>query len=146
MKISTKLIFLISFVITFQNYQFLFPQVNEQKILPGDGTENDSFGRSVSASGDYVIVSSGSQLDNGSAYIFKRDNTNWIEEQKLTASDGATGDRFGFSVSTSGDYSIVGAIEDDDNGQGSGSAYIFRRDNTQKGRRTNTYCLLIILS
>jgi nucleoside-specific outer membrane channel protein Tsx len=48
-------------------------------------------------------------------------------EQKLTASDGAAGDQFGFSVAVSGDLAIVGAPSDDDNGASSGSAYLFDR-------------------
>ena len=32
-----------------------------------------------------------------------------ISESKITASDGAANDNFGFSVSISGDYAIVGA-------------------------------------
>ena len=49
----------------------------------------------------------------------------FIETKKLTASDGAANDRFGRSVSISGDTVIVGAHLDDANGDGSGSAYIF---------------------
>ena len=48
-------------------------------------------------------------------------------EVKLTASDGAALDRFGSSVSISGDYAVVGAHLDDDNGSTSGSAYVFVR-------------------
>ncbi|MEA1966066.1 MAG: FG-GAP repeat protein, partial [Euryarchaeota archaeon] len=51
-------------------------------------------------------------------------------EVKLTASDGAAGDFFGYSVAISGDYAVVGAREDDDAGSASGSAYIFKRDGT----------------
>ena len=40
-----------------------------------------------------------------------------FEEAKLTASDGAAGDRFGFSVAVSGDTAVVGAYGDDDNGR-----------------------------
>ena len=39
--------------------------------------------------------------------------TDWLERQKLLASDGAASDYFGYSVSISGDYAIVGAIDDD---------------------------------
>ena len=46
-------------------------------------------------------------------------------EFKITASDAAADDYFGNSVSISGDYAIVGAILDDDDGINSGSAYIF---------------------
>lgn len=43
-------------------------------------------------------------------------------EQKLTAGDGAGLDKFGQSVAISGDYAIVGAYGDDDNGESCGSA------------------------
>ena len=46
---------------------------------------------------------------------------------KLTASDGAAGDRFGISVSVSGSRAVVGAPQDDDDGSSSGSAYVFER-------------------
>ncbi|MCH8968343.1 MAG: FG-GAP repeat protein, partial [Planctomycetes bacterium] len=44
---------------------------------------------------------------------------------KLLADDGAEGDRFGYSVAISGTTAIVGAHRDDDNGDWSGSAYLF---------------------
>ena len=53
-----------------------------------------------------------------------------VEESKLTASDGAAGDYFGRSVSISGDYALIGAWRDDDNGSSSGSAYVFIRSGT----------------
>ncbi|MEA3323802.1 MAG: FG-GAP repeat protein [Euryarchaeota archaeon] len=46
-------------------------------------------------------------------------------EVKLTASDGATFNYFGYSVAISGDHAVVGAFEDDDAGRDSGSAYIY---------------------
>jgi hypothetical protein len=69
--------------------------------------------------------------DSGSAYVFGRDQGGadaWGQVAKLTASDGASGDSFGRSVSISGDTVVVGAYGDDDNGSDSGSAYIFSRD------------------
>ncbi|MBN1581663.1 MAG: FG-GAP repeat protein, partial [Anaerolineae bacterium] len=47
---------------------------------------------------------------------------------KLTASDGAIGDQFGRSVAISGDTIVVGAWQDDDDGDTSGSAYVFARN------------------
>ena len=103
----------------------------EAKLLPSDGAEGDFFGLSVSISGDYAVVGAEGNDDNGdgsgSAYIFKRTGTNWAQEAKLLPSDGAAGDLFGLSVSISGDYAVVGAWRDDDNGDGSGSAYVFKR-------------------
>jgi len=68
--------------------------------------------------------------DSGSAYVFTRSGTTWTEEQKLTASDATTTDRFGFSVAISGDTTVVGASQDDDAGSASGSAYVFTRSGT----------------
>jgi len=94
----------------------------------------DYFGSSVSISGDYAIVGAKYDDDNGfssgSAYIFEKPVGGWLdmtETAKLTASDGAAEDYFGSSVSISGDYAIVGAYYDDDNGLSSGSAYIFEK-------------------
>ncbi len=47
---------------------------------------------------------------------------------KLTPPDGAGGDRFGSSVSASGDYVVAGAWADDDRGSDSGSAHVFKRN------------------
>ena len=103
-----------------------------QKIIASDGAAGDGFGQSVSISGDLAIVGASDDDDNGynsgSAFIFKWDGASWMEQQKLTASDGAAGDDFGWSVSISGDLAIVGAGFDDDNGTESGSAYIFKWD------------------
>jgi len=52
-------------------------------------------------------------------------DTIWRDQDKLLALDSAAGDEFGDSVSISGDYAVVGAHRDDDNGSSSGSAYVF---------------------
>ena len=107
---------------------------SEVKLTASDAAEGDQFGRRVSVSGDLAIVGARRDDDaggeSGSAYIFRRTGTNWSEEAKLTASDPAAGDFFGFSVSISGDLAIVGAPFDDDAGNQSGSAYVFRRTGT----------------
>ncbi len=104
--------------------------VEEAKLLAGDSEAGDEFGRSVSMTGDVVIV--GSPFDDdtgtnsGSAYVFRHVAGSWVEEQKLTANDGSAGDSFGNSASISGDVVIVGSQSDDDKGTTSGSAYVFR--------------------
>ena len=102
------------------------------KITASDGTASDFFGRSVAISGDTAIVGANGDDDNGSgsgsAYVYRGDEggvDNWGQVTKITASDAAADDRFGESVSISGDTAIVGASLDDDNGSGSGSAYIY---------------------
>jgi len=102
------------------------------KLTASDGVMGDQFGESVSISGDQAVVGakfndlSGSISSNfGSAYIFVKGDGTWPQSLKLTASDGAAQDRFGNSVSISGNQALVAAVFDDDNGSNSGSAYIF---------------------
>ena len=97
----------------------------EAKLLPSDGATEDYFGVSVSISGNDVVVGAVFGNGSGSAYVFKRSGTSWAQEAKLLASDGAVNDRFGGSVSISGDYALVGAHRNDGNGSGSGSAYLY---------------------
>ena len=102
----------------------------EQKLLASDGHMHDSFGRSVSISGDVAVVGAYKNSANGSlsgsAYVFRWNGSTWVEEQKLLASDGAAWHEFGESVSISGDVAVVGTYKNDDNGDESGSAYVYR--------------------
>ncbi|MES2593404.1 MAG: T9SS type A sorting domain-containing protein [Bacteroidota bacterium] len=116
-----------------------------QKIVAADRAAADLYGASVSISGDYVIIGSYQEDENpfgtnsinnaGSAYIFERNgNGIWIQTQKIVSSDRAISDRFGISVSISGQYAVVGAYLEDEDELGfntrsaAGSAYIFERD------------------
>jgi len=100
--------------------------VQESKLLASDG----ALGQSVGISGDAAVIGASGDDDNGeysgSAYIFRFNGSNWIEEAKLLASDGAAHDSFGISVGIWGDTAVIGAVGDDDNGNDSGSSYIFR--------------------
>ena len=48
-------------------------------------------------------------MNSGSAYVFKYNGTHWNEYEKLTVSDGASGDLFGGSVSIYDMFIIIGA-------------------------------------
>lgn len=102
-------------------------------LIPWDGAANDEFGQSVSISDTTAIAGAHYDGDNGSksgsAYIFEQSGGVWSRIAKLTASDGAGQDKFGSSVSISDNLAIVGAVGDDDDGNDSGSAYIFERSN-----------------
>ena len=69
---------------------------------------------------------------------------NWIEMQKLLASDGEANDEFGLSVSISGDTALIGAFKDSDNGQYSGSAYVFIRTSNIEYITTSISTLYLI--
>ena len=110
------------------------------KLTASDAAAGDLFGYSVSLSGDRALVGAnlaenGGGVDSGSAYVFERSGTTWSQQQKLTADDAAADDRFGFSVSVSGDTALVGAYLDDDGGSSSGSAYVFERSGTTRSQQ-----------
>jgi len=128
----------------FRNLDTATGTVTQQvKLTASDGAVGDSFGLSVSLSGSAGLVGAFRDDDDGSesgsAYLFRNLDTasgSVTENVKLTASDGATYDRFGWSVSLSGNAGLVGAYGDDDNGSASGSAYLFRNLDTASGTVT----------
>ena len=104
--------------------------VQKDKLLASDGGTFFAFGSSVSIDGDYAIVGApGANLESGAAYIFRREDTDWVEEAKLLASDVSADDGFGYSVAISGNSAIVSAPWNTFNGYGSGSAYVFTRQD-----------------
>ncbi len=106
----------------------------QAKLTANDGAAGDLFGISVSIDGDTAIIGAidddnGNQ--SGSAYVFVRDGSgNWSQQAKLTEDDGTAFTWFGISVSIAGDTAVIGAFQDDDNGNQSGSAYVFVRDGS----------------
>lgn len=116
--------------------------IEEAELTAAVVDEWPYYNRSVSMDGDRAVVGAfrdGEEGDgSGSAFVFRRDDNGtpsdpsddlWVEESKLTASDGSPGDEFGQSVSISGGRIIVGAHFSDRAGSDSGSAYIFRRSD-----------------
>ncbi|MHC4414298.1 MAG: S8 family serine peptidase [Planctomycetota bacterium] len=103
--------------------------LQEQKLLPDDGSPGDEFGVSVALEGDVALIGARkhdhSGTAAGSAYAFRFDGSTWAQEQELLADDGEASDFFGFAVDVSGDTALIGASGDDDNGSGAGSAYVF---------------------
>ncbi len=122
--------------------------VEEDKLIASDAAAGDLFGWSVSIHGNHAIVGARFHVSvgrSGAAYIFRHNGNDtpsnprddfWVQEDRLTPSDAATGDDFGNSVAISGDRAVVGAFDDDDACKSdpdpdcnSGSAYVFRRDD-----------------
>jgi hypothetical protein len=103
-----------------------------KKLTASDGVAGDRFGWSVAISGDTLVVAADNDdISKGAAYVFYRNEggtDNWGQVKKLIASDGVSGDYFGKSVAIGGDTLVVGAYQDDDQGNNSGSVYIFGRN------------------
>jgi hypothetical protein len=99
----------------------------DAKLTATNRADNDRFGYAVALSGDTVVVGEfGDNSSKGSTYVFVKPDGGWATtnafDAKLTASDGAANDFFGYAVAISGDTMVVGAYKDDSS---KGSAYIF---------------------
>jgi len=112
------------------------------KIMASDPGLNEQFGYSVDYAGEEVII--GARWDNdsaptaGAAYIFRKNAAGqYVEVNKLTASDAQDSDRFGYSVGISGDYAIVGAWIEDEKALSAGAAYIFKKNSTGQFEEVN---------
>jgi N-acetylglucosamine kinase-like BadF-type ATPase len=110
----------------------------QQKLIASDNGGN--FGSSVAFSSDGNTAIVGAYSHNpggvayaGAVYVFVRSGTTWSEQQKLTASDKAANESFGYSVafSSDGNTAIVGAAYADPGGlSNAGAVYVFVRSGT----------------
>ena len=123
------------------------------RLIAPDGQNGDKFGHSVDTSRGTVLVGAVRDgLDGlvaaGSAYVYNRrdvvsaaGSASLPPRAKLTASDAADRDMFGFSVALSGDTAVVGAYGADTvAGKDAGAAYIFTRSGdtwTQQAKLTS---------
>lgn len=107
--------------------------VEQAKLTAQDGADTDIFGVRVALSGDTALISARRDddpdfgVDAGSAYVFARSDGIWKQEAKLLAPDGAADDRFGRDVAIDQDIALIGAMHQDDRGENSGSAHVFKR-------------------
>jgi hypothetical protein len=97
------------------------------KLSTSDGVAGDRFGLSLIIISNTVIAGApGDDSGQGSAYIFAKPDGSWTTTStfaaKLTTSDGAANDFFGFSMATSGETVVIGAQGHDGT---RGSAYVF---------------------
>ena len=131
----------------------------QQAYLKASNTgSNDWFGRSVSISGDTMIVgaqhessnakgvngdqSNNSAIESGAAYVFVRSGASWVQQAYLKASNTDPLDWFGLHVALSGDTAVVTAVAERSNATGvngnqsnntagvAGAAYVFVRNGT----------------
>ncbi len=111
-----------------------------RKITPADQNSFEAFGWDVAISGRWAVIGKSSESDQpgggtgsntGAAYFYYWDNNQWIEKQKVYASDISSGAHFGRAISMDGTVCVIGAggESEDANGQnfrsGAGAAYVF---------------------
>jgi hypothetical protein len=110
-----------------QQQKFQASDVATSGVVSG----NNSFGHSVDIDGDTLIVGAkGYHSGKGAAYVFTRSGTTWSQQQKLSISGATANDNFGQEVAVDGNYAVISAYGEDDNGSGAGAAYVFIRSGT----------------
>jgi hypothetical protein len=102
-------------------------------LAPADIGAGDRFGTSTAAWSNRLATGApyhhdGSGSAAGAVFVHEFTGGGWSTPAAVFAPDGAEGDEFGRSVAMCCDTLFVGAPGDDDNGEGSGSVYVFTRD------------------
>ncbi len=116
-----------------------------EKVVAPIRAASDQFGIGVAISGDYAIAGAylededangeNTMADAGAAYIYHRDDCDWVLVQKISASDRAAQDWFGQNVAMSGNFAAVSAFQEDEDENGAntltdaGAVYMFKNIN-----------------
>ena len=99
------------------------------ELSASGGAEYDNFGYSVALSSDgstAMIGAPGSANLTGAVYVFADNGSTWKQTSRLSPSDAASFDEFGYSMSLlpSGRTALLGSYGHDN---GTGAAYLFRK-------------------
>ena len=110
-----------------------------QKFIAPDASRNGIFGFSVALNGNHALIGTHGDGENGAssgaAYLF--DITSGDLIQKIIAPDGVSYDYLGSSVALDMNSVLIGSYGDDDNGESSGSAYLFTLEKAPEDPKVN---------
>src|SRR5579884_2446381 len=83
----------------------------QAKLTASDAAGGALFGNSVATYGSTAVIGAPDSTGDsaGAAYVFAHSSTGWSQQTKLTASDAAAGEWFGYSVALYGSTAVVGA-------------------------------------
>jgi len=94
-------------------------------------TRSAKYASSVAISKDYAVI--GARMENdphgnnetqkGAVYVYKRKDNIWMNQAKLTANAGLSGDQFGNSVAIVGEHIVIGS---ENTNASSGKAVLFK--------------------
>ena len=106
-------------------------RIEVDRLVRGDSIADDRFGASIATDGTVAVVGRievGFPVAGpGSAFVYRFNGVEWVDEQQISASDGASADAFGGGCSVDGDVVAVGAPDKDG---GRGAVYVFRYDGS----------------
>ncbi len=100
--------------------------VQTAKLVASDGLARESFGWSVAALGDTIVVSAIDDDDYlGAVYVFEKSGSSWVQSAKLVADHPERFGNFGYGLAITGSTLAVGAL-----GESSAAVYVFERSGT----------------
>ena len=115
----------------------LFAEFSETQLMASDGEPHDWFGYSVAISADAIAVGASDSSDGDeegaqAVYLYRHQDGAWVEQDKLMPEIPREDSQFGFSVSLSGDFLVVGDWLDcrSEDWCSEGAAYVYRYDGT----------------
>lgn len=106
-----------------------------QKLVPNDGQSNDLFGYSVCSLSNYIIIGAPGRSEYGAnsgvVYIFRYEDSVWVQHQKIFAIDPQPNDKFGQSLSGNSAWGwlLVGAPYKAYNDTSSGALFMYILNN-----------------
>jgi hypothetical protein len=112
----------------------------QQKLTASDSASDMQFGASIALRGDIAVIGTQSS-GRGGAYVFVREDGQWVERARLIANDGFDGDKFGNDVLLGDGLIVVGAPAARTGSTSTGAAYAFTRVGetwTQQSKLTAT--------
>lgn len=124
--------------VSFTTKSARYPQVEVQKLLPSDGAINDRFGYHgvISTDGRYIAIQAwygdGTIIDAGAVYVYFFDGVKWVQQAKLTKTEGAANDFYGSrcAINADGSTLVVGAYGYDQPVNNAGEVYVYVRSGT----------------
>ncbi|MHC4427753.1 MAG: hypothetical protein ACYS0D_04015, partial [Planctomycetota bacterium] len=105
--------------------------VQEQKLTDPEGQMGDSFGWSVSVSGDVIVVGANfADAYAGVAFVYRYDGGSWVQESRIARPAGGE-NYFATALAVSGNAIVVGNYLHTANGPDAGAAYVFRDNGSE---------------
>ena len=106
------------------------------KLAPSDLHGSSNFGHSIAATSNQIVVGAKSynnftpdlKFNSGAVYVYDANNLS-VTPTKLAPSGLDANDSFGWSVAANSNQIVVGAYNDDDQGNNAGAVYVFDATN-----------------
>ncbi len=100
----------------------------ESKLVQDDGIAWDELGHAVGFDGEHAILGApGAGGSSGAAYAYRRTGSQWVQVEKLVASEGPAHGFFGKRLAMTGRWAAIATPRDDSAAANAGSVHLYER-------------------